>query len=72
MDMKVTVSQAAHDNQALVRKILAVPLPLPAAAGEPDEQEPYNLVVLYRRQEASGAGAAAMPPTASAVLALFE
>jgi hypothetical protein len=71
MDMKVTVSRAAHDNQALLRKILAAPLPLPAGSGEPDEQEPYNLVALHRRQQACGAGAVAVPATASAVLALF-
>jgi hypothetical protein len=70
MDLKVTVSQAAHANRVLLTKIMAAHLPL-RPGSEVDEQEPYHLVALHRRQEASGGAIAALSAAERAVLALF-
>ena len=71
MDMKVTVSQAANANRALLNKILAAHLPLRTCAAKADEQESSGLVMLHRRQEAGDGVVAALPVTERAVLALF-
>lgn len=70
MDGKMTVSQAAHANRVLLTKIMTTYFPLHTSS-QVDEQEPYHLVVLHRRQEASGGAIAALPVAESAVLALF-
>jgi hypothetical protein len=68
MEMKLTVSQAVHANGILIKRLLSVPrLRAPEAA----EQEPYQLLVLHRRQEADGEVAAALRGTESAILALL-
>ncbi len=71
MDTKVTVSQAARANRALMTKILVAPLPWGTCVGKAEQQEAYNMVMLHRRQEAGGGVVAALPASESAVLALF-
>ena len=70
MEMKVTVSQAVHANGALMKKILGAHC-LRGSTAKAAEQEAYELLVLHRRQEASGGPAAALRGTESAVLALL-
>ena len=69
MDLKITVSQAAHANRALLTEIMAAHS-LRTGPGD-DEQELYQLVALHRRQEASGGAVAVLPVAERAVLALF-
>ena len=70
MEMKATVSQAVHANEILMKKILAAHC-LRGSVPEAAEQEPYELLVLHRQQEARGGAAAALRGTESAVLALL-
>lgn len=70
MEVKVTVSQAAHANRVLLTKIMTTHFPL-RPSPQLDEQEPYHLVGLHRRQEASGGAVVALPVAENAVLALF-
>lgn len=71
MDSKPTVSQTARANRLLMTKILAAPLPWETCAGNSEQQEAYNMVMLHRRQDAGGGVVAALPASESAVLALF-
>jgi hypothetical protein len=70
MEMKVTVSQAVHANGMLMKKIVGAQC-LRGHAPEAVEREPYQLLMLHRRQEAGGGIAAALRGTESAVLALL-
>jgi hypothetical protein len=71
MEMKITVSQAAHANRVLLAKILPAHAPPPSSAGNAEEREAFNLAMLSRRQEAGEELVAALPVSERAILELF-
>lgn len=71
MEMKITVSQAAHANRVLLAKIMATHWPPRSGAGSADEQELFNLAMLCRRQQSGEEVVAALPVSERAILELF-